>query len=152
MKNIKSFVIAIFAIVLIAVIVSGCSKNETSKTETKETPKTETKENSNTSNDAMRDMENKEHAMIELPSMQCNTCKRNIETAVKEVSGVIDVKVDKDKKVAHIHYDKNKTDVSKIENAITAAGYDANDKKKDMKAYDKLDDCCKIPKDQKEKK
>ncbi len=60
------------------------------------------------------------------------------------------VKVDKDKKIAHIEFDKSKTNLSKIEDAITAAGYDANDKKKDMKAYENLDDCCKLPKDQKE--
>lgn len=152
MKNVKSFVIAVFATVIVSVIIAGCSKNDTSKTETKEAPKTEVKQDNVNLNDTSMNMEGKEHVMIDLPSMQCNTCKRNIEAAVKEVKGVFDVSVNKDKKVAHINYDKNKTDVSKIENAITAAGYDANDKNKDMKAYNNLDDCCKLPKDQKEKK
>ena len=61
------------------------------------------------------------------------------------------MKVDKDEKVAHINYDKSKTDLTKIENAITMACYDANDKKADPTAYQNLDDCCKLPKDQKEK-
>jgi len=89
--------------------------------------------------------------MVDLPTMQCSICKKNIEKAVNKVPGTIDVKVDKDKKVAHINYDKSKTDLSKIENAITMAGYDANDKKADKDAYNNLDDCCKLPKDQKEK-
>ena len=45
--------------------------------------------------------------------------------------------------------DKSKTDLGKIEGAITAAGYDANDKKADPEAYKELDDCCKLPKDRK---
>jgi copper chaperone CopZ len=94
---------------------------------------------------------NKDHVMIKVSSMQCGTCKKNIETAVKKVDGIIDINVDKEEKIAHVNFDKSKTDITKIENAITAAGYDANDKKADPKAYSELDDCCKLPKDQKEK-
>lgn len=94
---------------------------------------------------------NAEHVIIKLPTMQCKTCKKNIEKAVNKVSGINDVKVDVDEKVAHINYDKSKTDLSKIESAITLVGYDANDKKADSIAYENLNDCCKLPKDQKEK-
>jgi periplasmic mercuric ion binding protein len=93
---------------------------------------------------------NTEHATVKLPTMQCSICKKNIEKAVNKVPGTIDVKVDRDEKVAHVNYDKSKTDLSRIEKAITMAGYDANDKKADPDAYQKLDDCCKLPKDQKE--
>ncbi len=101
--------------------------------------------NMNTSTD-----KSAEHIMIKLPSMQCKICKKNIERAVNKVPGIIDVNVVVDDKVAHINYDKSKTDQSKIENAITMAGYDANDKKADKDAYNNLDDCCKLPSDQKE--
>ena len=47
-------------------------------------------------------------------------------------------------KTAKVDYDKAKTDLSKIEGAIVMAGYQANDKPADKKAYDKLEDCCKI--------
>lgn len=87
---------------------------------------------------------------INLPSMQCGTCKKNIETAVKKLDGIETVNVVVKEKTAHINYDKSKTDLMKIESTITAAGYDANDKKADPEAYKELDDCCKLPKDRKE--
>jgi copper chaperone CopZ len=93
---------------------------------------------------------NAEHVTVKLPTMQCSICKKNIEKAVNKVPGTIDVNVDKNEKVAHVNFDKTKTDLSRIEKAITMAGYDANDKKADPDAYQNLDDCCKLPKDQKE--
>jgi mercuric ion binding protein len=92
-----------------------------------------------------------EVSVVKLSSMQCNTCKKNITKALKKVDGVSDFNINVDAKVAKIKFDKSKTDLSKIENAITAAGYDANDKKADPTAYENLDDCCKLPKDRKEK-
>lgn len=147
----------IIFMVLTAVFLYGCGKKEstenkndkqhTNHTETKTETKTDTKDpNMQTSTD-----KNAEHVTVKLPTMQCSICKKNIEKAVNKVPGTIDVKVDKNEKVAHINYDKSKTDLSKIENAITMAGYDANDKKADPTAYQELDDCCKLPKDQKEK-
>lgn len=159
MKNIKSVLLTLFVIFSISVLVAGCSKKDPQTvTEDTKNKDTKTQEMGSTNNHDMNKMNetkevntgNKQHVMINLPSMQCATCKKNIEAAVSKVDGVINVNVDKSEKVAHINFDKSKTDVSKIENAITAAGYDANDKKKDMKAYENLDDCCKLPKDQKE--
>jgi hypothetical protein len=46
-----------------------------------------------------------------------------------------------------VKFDKEVTDLNKIENAITAAGYDADNKKANPDAYAKLDDCCKKPED-----
>ena len=92
-----------------------------------------------------------EHIMINLPTMQCQMCKENIETAVNKLDGIESVDVDKKEKVAHINFMKDRTDAAKIESAITEAGYDANDKKADPEAYSKLDDCCKLPKDRKKK-
>lgn len=81
---------------------------------------------------------------INLPTMQCATCKKNIETALKKVDGVNSINVSVKEKIATIDYDKSKINLDKIETEITHVGYDANSKKKDELAYEKLADCCKI--------
>ena len=87
--------------------------------------------------------------VIKLPTIQCDNCKKNITKALNKVDGVSGFAISVEGKTAKIKFDKSKTDISKIENAITAAGYDVNDKKADPEAYAKLDDCCKLPKDRK---
>jgi copper chaperone CopZ len=85
-----------------------------------------------------------EKTSISVPSIVCGKCVKNVTKALKNVDGVIKVKVDLDSKIATVTYDTEKTSVPDLENAITAAGYDANNKTADPKAYEKLDDCCKI--------
>lgn len=92
---------------------------------------------------------NKTVAMVKLPTVQCEICKKNLTKALKKVDGVETFNIDIENKAVKVKFDKTKADVTKIENAITAAGYDANDKKADAKAYNKLDDCCKLPQDRK---
>ena len=87
----------------------------------------------------------KGHAMISLPTMQCNTCAETIKSAVEKLQGVQSVSVDLKKKMAHVNFDSTKTSREKIEKAIAAAGYDANKTKRDEKAYAKLPMCCKSP-------
>ncbi|HEY3252056.1 MAG TPA: cation transporter [Ignavibacteria bacterium] len=84
---------------------------------------------------------------ILLPTIQCGTCVKTIEKALNKIDGIINIDVDIENKKASITYDETKTDVSKIEDAISAAGYDANDKKGDKTAYDNLHNCCKMPND-----
>ena len=83
--------------------------------------------------------------VIKLPSMQCGTCKKKITKALKQVDGVKEVDVNVDTKEAKVTFDNSVVNVSQLEVAITSAGYDANDKKADATAYDKLDECCKGP-------
>jgi len=52
-------------------------------------------------------------------------------------------------KIAKVKFDNSKTKLSKIEDAITAAGYQANDKPENKEAYNNLLDCCKKPEDKK---
>lgn len=137
-----------------AVLISGCGKQETTDNTTKEnnkipTEQSQSKEPKDSPN--VTDKKNMEHIHVQVPTMQCDICKKNIETAVNKVDGIIDVNVDKKEKVTHVYFDRTKTDVAKIEASITAAGYNANDKKADPEAYKNLDDCCKLPKDRKEK-
>ncbi|MBN8571517.1 MAG: heavy-metal-associated domain-containing protein [Ignavibacteria bacterium] len=149
MKNIKSVVLTLLVMFAISALVAGCSKKD-AQTENRDMNNMNNSNNMSNSNNMNNSNKSDGMEMIKVSSMQCGTCKKNIETAVSKVEGVSEVNVDKNKKIAHVEFDKSKTNLSKIEDAITAAGYDANDKKKDMKAYENLDDCCKLPKDQKE--
>ena len=97
----------------------------------------------------MDDKGNIVHKMIKLPSVQCDNCKDNLTKVLNKVKGVKSFEIDISNKMLHLNFDKSVTDISKVENAITAAGYDANDKKANPDAYSKLDDCCKRPEDRK---
>jgi copper ion binding protein len=90
--------------------------------------------------------QNLEIATIKASSMVCNTCAKTIEKAVYRVEGVKEVNVDVDKKLVEVKFVSLQTNVEFIESAITEAGYDANDKKRNPDAYEKLDACCKIDK------
>lgn len=83
--------------------------------------------------------------IIKVSSMQCGTCKKKITKALKQIDGVKEVDVNLETKEAKVTFDNSVVNVSQLENAITAAGYDANDKKADATAYEKLDECCKKP-------
>jgi len=112
----------------------------------------DSKDNMDMDKDSKSDSKgNIEHKMINIPTAQCDICQGKIKKALKKVAGVKTYEVDVDNKVVHVNFDKNVTTLSKIENAITAAGYDANNKKADPEAYAKLDDCCKMPQDRKKK-
>lgn len=84
-----------------------------------------------------------EKTVISLPTIVCGSCVNRIEKTLKNIDGVIEYNVELDGKSATVTYDVDKTNVAAIEKAITAAGYDANDKKADEKAYDRLPKCCK---------
>lgn len=149
-NKLKKMVLPLLIISILAI--TGCGKKESNDvTENTRKNETSTEDNAMKQTNDMSGKNNSDHIIINLPSMQCGTCKKNIETAVKKLDGIESINVVVKEKVAHINYDKTKTDLSKIENTISAAGYDANDKKADPEAYNELDDCCKLPKDQKKK-
>jgi periplasmic mercuric ion binding protein len=84
-------------------------------------------------------------AMISLPTMQCNTCAETIQKSVEKVEGVKSASIDLKEKTAHVNFDPAKTSQEKIEKAIAAAGYDANQTKRDEKAHAALPACCRSP-------
>ncbi|NOY57686.1 MAG: heavy-metal-associated domain-containing protein [Calditrichaeota bacterium] len=88
------------------------------------------------------DMSHPGHAMISVPTVQCDNCVKTITAAVKKVDGVKSIKIDLEKKVAHVNFDAKKVQVADIRNAIAAAGYDADDVKRVEKVYDALPKCC----------
>jgi len=138
----KTLLPLIFVVTLSFMFISGCSNEET---ENKTENKTENIQQGTQQSELI------ENVSINLPTMQCEKCKETIETAVRKMDGIRDITVSVKDKFAHIDYEKSKIDVSHIEDAITSAGYDANDKKANPEAYENLKDCCKIPKDRKEK-
>ena len=84
-----------------------------------------------------------EKTVIALGSIMCGQCVTKVEKALKNVDGVIEVNVDLDSKQATVTFDNSVTSLDKLENAITKAGYDANDKIADTEVYDRLPGCCK---------
>jgi len=83
-------------------------------------------------------------AEIKTPTLQCSSCEVTVKNAVKKVDGVQSVAVDADNKVVRVAYAEGGTDVNQLESAIAKAGYQANDKKADPKAYKGLPECCKM--------
>ena len=79
---------------------------------------------------------------IKLPTLQCDMCKETIESKMKKVKGVKSITVDVDKLSATVEYDADVLTLAKIEKAIAATGYDANDTRANRRAQRKLDKCC----------
>jgi periplasmic mercuric ion binding protein len=84
------------------------------------------------------------NTVVKLPTLQCGSCEQTVSTVLKAVEGVKDVKVDLKNKTAQVTFVANQATVATIEDAVVNAGYAANDKKADAKAYEKLPDCCKV--------
>ena len=84
-------------------------------------------------------------AKIKVPTAQCMMCANNIEKTLKKVDGVSEVTVDMDVKVVSVTYDASRTEMAALEQAITGAGYQANQAPADSAAYAGLPDCCKVP-------
>lgn len=83
-------------------------------------------------------------ASIKVESAQCGSCATAITKALKEFEGVENAEVDVKTKTASVTFLPLKTSLGSLEEAITRVGYSANDKKADPKAYEKLDECCKV--------
>lgn len=81
---------------------------------------------------------------INIPTIQCGTCKKNVETALMALDGVRKAEVDLKGKTVAVEYVAAKLDLSALETSISKAGYAANDMKADSAAYEKLDECCKV--------
>ncbi len=84
---------------------------------------------------------------IKVSTIQCESCVKNVKTALQELEGVKTAAVDLKTKVAHVSFDPAMLGLGDLENAIAKAGYDANDTKRDSLAYEDLHACCKLPED-----
>ncbi len=88
---------------------------------------------------------------IKVPTIQCESCVKNVKTALQKLEGVKTASVDLKTKVAQVSFDPANLTLADLENAIAKAGYDANDTKRDSLAYEDLDACCKLPEDRSSK-
>ena len=72
----------------------------------------------------------------------CGMCKSAIERDLAFEKGVKSSDLDLDTKIITVEFNSKKTTPDKIRTRITKVGYNADDKKRDQKAYDKLPACC----------
>lgn len=68
---------------------------------------------------------NKETVLFDV-SMTCDNCKKRIEKNIPFEKGVSDLKVDLPNKTVMIVYQNNKTDISKLQQALEKMGYEVN--------------------------
>tara|TARA_Y100000768_G_scaffold278276_1_gene213608 strand:- start:421 stop:651 length:231 start_codon:yes stop_codon:yes gene_type:complete len=74
-------------------------------------------------------------------------CSVNVEESLLSLRGVKNIKVDLKNKSGKVVYNANVVDLKAIEERITSIGYSVNGKLADKNAYEKLEICCKKPKD-----
>lgn len=86
-------------------------------------------------------------AKISTPTVQCDMCKKRIETYLKRYDGVSLVSVNVKKKETTVKYLTDRINEEEIKTAIANAGYDANDVTANPDSYKKLPMCCKKPED-----
>lgn len=81
---------------------------------------------------------------IKLPTLQCSSCSKIVTRALKSVKGVKEAKVNLGEKSARVIYFPDQTNIFEMTQAVSLAGYNANETQADSKAYSGLPDCCKI--------
>ncbi len=82
---------------------------------------------------------------INTPTVQCEKCKNRIEEYLEYEEGITKVTVDYKQKKTSVTYYADRTNLENIKAAIANTGYDAEDIKAAIDAYDKLPKCCKKP-------
>lgn len=88
-------------------------------------------------------------AKIKTPTVQCEMCKKKIETYLQRYDGVMSVVVNYKKKETTVKYLTDRTDIEQIKTAIANTGYDADDVPANEESYNKLPQCCKKPDEKK---
>ena len=93
---------------------------------------------------------NKPYVLIEIkvPTIQCEMCEHNIESALSDLDGVKKILVNSQTNSVSIQYDSSVVSLKQIESLIAKTGYQANELKPDLEAYEKLNLCCKVPNNQ----
>ena len=88
-----------------------------------------------------------EIATIKTPTVQCEECKKRIESYVSREEGVQKADVDYKRKVTKVTYVTDRTNLENVKTAIANIGYDADDVTAEPSAYKKLPTCCKKTED-----
>lgn len=74
---------------------------------------------------------------------ECETCGPKFQSNMLKIKGVRMYELDEKNKTITVYYNATKTDLQAIKTAISKLGYDADDIKADVVAYESLDNCCK---------
>lgn len=74
---------------------------------------------------------------------KCGMCETRIEKASKAVDGVTKADWNKETSMLEVTYDPAKTNIEKIETAVSKVGHDTDATKADDKTYSSLPACCK---------
>jgi len=75
-------------------------------------------------------------------SVQCEQCRERVTRELSKLEGVKKVKIDLTTQTVSVQYDGAKIQADEIRAALTAIGYDADDKRAQAEAYAKLPSCC----------
>jgi copper chaperone CopZ len=86
-------------------------------------------------------------AKIPTPTVQCDMCKKKIETYLNRYDGVMTATVNVKRKETTVKYISDRINIEEIKAAVSTAGYDAGDVPALEDAYKKLPLCCKKPED-----
>lgn len=73
----------------------------------------------------------------------CETCGDLFKTEMLKINGLKMYELDEKEMTITVHYNGQKTNLENIKTAISKLGYDADDIKAAVAAYEKLDACCK---------
>ncbi|RPH32038.1 MAG: ATPase [Bacteroidales bacterium] len=74
---------------------------------------------------------------------ECGMCEKRIDKAATSVDGVTKAEWNKETKMLEVTYDATKTNVEKIQTAVSKVGHDTDATKADDKTYSSLPECCK---------
>jgi mercuric ion binding protein len=84
---------------------------------------------------------------IKTPTVQCESCKKRIESYMSREDGVSKVVVDYKRKTTKVTFNTDRTNIENIKTAIANVGYDADDVTANEETYQKLPSCCKKTED-----
>ena len=84
---------------------------------------------------------------IKTPTVQCESCKKRIESYMSREDGVTKVVVDYKRKTTKVTFVSDRTNIENIKTAIANVGYDADDVTANEESYKKLPACCKKTED-----
>ena len=74
---------------------------------------------------------------------ECETCGQKFKTEMLKIKGVKMYELDDKAMTFTIYYNSKKTTLQAIKKGISKLGYDADEVKADLEAYESLDGCCK---------
>ena len=74
---------------------------------------------------------------------KCETCGKKFEAELYNTKGIKDFSIDEKAMTITVVYNPQRVSIPQIRQAISKLGFDADELKADLEAYEKLDNCCK---------